>query len=410
MNLESEKAVYEALKSVYSDGAFSTIVLNRVLKSAPLDNKAYITNLFYGVLEKSIQLDYIISQTAKEKPQNAVAVVLKIGLYLLRHSTTPDFAAVNKTVELARLVGKIGVEGFVNAVLRKSKEIKLPSTNTLHGLSVNASYPEWIIKKLTDDFDLDFAKAFVLYDKVIQTHIRPNTKNISKEKFEEKYPRMPKRATEFGYYVSHGLQKELQKTDYIIQSLGSMRAIDYLVKGKQPKKILDLCAAPGGKSVLLKQLFPEAEIVACDIHSHRIELIKKYADNVGVELTVKHNDARVLNEEFVDAFDIVLCDVPCSGIGVANKKPEIILRKSDDDVNNLSELQFKILSMASNYVKKGGRLGYSTCTVFKTENDKVVEKFLKTHKSYAKDGDYLKLFPHIDHCDGFFASNMIRTK
>jgi len=406
MNLSSEKIVYDALKAVYFDGGYSSIVLNRLLKSASQESKAYITQVFYGVLGESIQFDYYIDKICDKKPQNAVVVLIKIGLYLLLYSNTPDFAAVNKTVELAKMVGKQGASGFINAVLKKAKSVSLPNIDTVEGLAINYSYPKWAIEKLIKDYDFEFTKNFVGAKLTTNTHIRVNVENISKIDFEKKYPSLPNNATNNGYYVTHNILKALESQEYIVQSLASMFAAEKYTSGIAPKRVLDLCAAPGGKAIYIKQLLSGVEVTACDIHEHRVELIKKYAETVGVKINSIQNDATKLNTDFADMFDLVVCDVPCSGIGVTNKKPEILFNKKPSDIDSLSALQLQILQNAANFVVKGGRLCYSTCTVFRQENDDVINAFLASNKSFALDGEPLKLYPHIDNCDGFFVANL----
>ncbi|MCL2797561.1 MAG: methyltransferase domain-containing protein [Firmicutes bacterium] len=405
MNLTSEKAVYETLRSVYSDGAFSTQALNRALKNSAVNDKPYITKLFYGVLDKSVQFDYIIAKAAAQPPQNAVAILIKIGLYLLRYTATPDYAAVSKTVELAKQSGKTGAEGFINAVLKKSKEIRLPKPDTASGLAVVASYPEWIVKRLAADYGFAFAHDFLMCTLPTETHIRVNRNRIGVAEFEEKYPFILRTPSKYGYYATNTQMNKLDKREFIVQSFASMDAVQYYLDGIAPKNILDLCAAPGGKSVYLKELLGEAEIVACDIYAHRVELIRKYVEDAASSVTVVQNDATVFNPDFAGKFDLVVCDAPCSGIGVAGKKPEILWNRKEEDVAELSALQSKILNVAAAYVKPGGRLCYSTCTVFKAENDEVCERFLKAHREFSKTKDFLRLYPHIDNCDGFFAAS-----
>jgi len=410
MNLTSERAVYETLRAVYSEGAFSTQVLNRALKNAAVTDKAYITKLFYGVLDKSDQFDYIIAKCAAEKPQNAVAILIKIGLYLLRYTVTPDYAAVSKTVELAKQSGKTGAEGFINAVLKKSKDIKLPKSDTVLGISVVASYPEWIVKRLVSDYGFSFAQDFLMCSLPTETHIRVNRNRTAVPEFEEKYPFILRTPSKYGYNATNTQMSKLDKREYIVQSFASMDAVQYYLHGIAPQSILDLCAAPGGKSVYMKELLPEASITACDIYAHRAELIRKYVEDAGSVVTVVQNDATVFNPDFAGKFDLVVCDVPCSGIGVAGKKPEILWNRKEEDIGELSALQTKILNVAAGYVKSGGRLCYSTCTVFKAENDEVCERFLREHKEFSKTKDFLRLYPHTDGSDGFFAASFTNVK
>lgn len=406
MNLSSEVAVYSLLLSVLVDGGYSSVELNKVLNGVKVDERPYITRLFYGVLDKSVQFDYIISKLASKKPKSAVVILIKMGLYLLRYSDTPDYASVSKIVELAKEVGKKGTEGFINAVLKKSSSVELSDSTDRVTLSINASCPEWIVGKFIKDYGFEFTRDYLMHKENTLTHIRANTSNITIAEFEKKYDIKSVNNVNIGYYVTHNTIKTLNNADFVVQSRSSILAVDYYSKDESPKKILDLCASPGGKSVLLKQTFPDASVVSCDIHAHRVELIKKYASNVGVDLNVVSNDATVLNKEWIDGFDMVVVDVPCSGIGVKGKKPEVMFNRRPEDIPALAKLQLDILTIASNYVCKGGVLCYSTCTTLKQENEKVVNVFMENNKEYAIDKPYLSLFPHIDNCDGFFVARL----
>jgi len=403
MKLLTEKQAYEALKTVYVNGKYSTIALNNILVKSPVELKASITAIFYGVLENSLQFDYIVDKLVQKRPAEPIIILLKIGLYFLRKTDTPDYASVNKAVDLAKAVGKGGISGFINAVLKKSVCIELPEPINTRNLSIISSFPKWILDKIELEHGFDFTKNFALYKLTTNTHIRVNLSKLSIEEFEKKYPFMIKYSSQFGYYVCHTMQNRLENKDYVIQSLASIKAVQHFIKGFYPKNILDLCASPGGKAVYLKQLFPTAEVVACDIHTHRVALIEKYADKVGVKITTLKNDAAILNHDFVNKFDLVICDVPCSGIGVAHKKPDVLLVKKPADVESLVQIQKAIISTASNYVKQNGLLCYSTCTVFKDENEGIINDFLRRNKEFLLPQAPLILYPHLNNTDGFFA-------
>jgi 16S rRNA (cytosine967-C5)-methyltransferase len=288
-------------------------VLNYLL---PDEQRAYVTKVVRGVCERNIEFDYIISKCA-DKIKPAVMLIIKIGLYLLRYTDAPDYAAVNDTVELAKSVGKGGIAGFVNAVLRKSAEIDFPDKNNLvKYLSIKYSLPEWAVKNMINDYGADTAEelAGALKEEKGLTHIRFRPGK-------EGGLTLPDIKTDFGYYVTHNTLKrlnEIRKNEFFAQNLGSIyicQAIKSLMP--QAEKILDACAAPGGKSVLLSELYPAAQITACDIHPHRIKLTEGYIARAEAKnITALLNDATVCRKDFDGAFDIVLCDVPCSGFGV----------------------------------------------------------------------------------------------
>lgn len=415
---DRNKLCYTLLLKVFRDNAWAGLELDKILKGLPEIDRPYLTKLFYGVLDKSIQFDYIITKLCEKKPQVAVIVLIKMGLYMLDFMDIPSYAAVNNIVNLAKSVGKSGASGFINAVLRGRAKVEFPLVGTLENLSVEYSYPLWLVKIINKDYGFDFAKSYLSADIGSLTHIRHNNNIIKKQEFEQKYQFLADCKSPYGYYVSHSLSCKLENCDYIVQSLASIIAVhEYLkfIKLQSPK-ILDLCAAPGGKAVLLKELLPKSNVVACDIHEHRVELIKKYAANCMSDIAVLHNDATIVCDEFIDNFDLVVCDAPCSGIGVVGSKPDILLNRKYEDIAKLNELQLAILDTAAKYVKIGGVLCYSTCTIIKKENEDVANAFISSHPNFVInklvdniDG-YKRLYPQTDGTDGFFVASFTRIK
>ena len=407
MSIAADKTVFSLLKKTVNEKAYGSIELNKALESLPdKTENPYITALFYGVLQKSLQLDYILDKLCNKPPQSSIKLILKMGLYKLRYMDVPDYAAVNGAVELCKSLGKGGASGFVNAVLKKSGSVELPQISDEHTLSVNASVPEFLVNLLSADYGFEFAKDLLTAKIDTRTHIRRNGLKIPQREFDEKYAFLAQNSTECGYYVTHNDMQKLEKGDYIIQSLSSMLVAEKFFR-ENDKTVLDLCAAPGGKAVYTYELHGgNVAITACDIHSHRVELIKKYAAKTGADITAMVSDATVFNSEFESKFDCVICDVPCSGIGVICKKPEILLKITPEDLDEIEKTQRAILRAAARYVKTGGRLCYSTCTVLKRENDGVIENFLKEHSEFAIDGEPMRLFPHLGGHDGFYAVTM----
>ena len=413
--------VAQLLMQVYG-GAYSSIELNRELRAISDErDRGYVSHLFYGVLDKSVQLDYIISKLTKKRPKTVVSIVIKIGIYMLRYMNEPAYAVVNTQTELIKKLGKRELAGFVNAVLRSSEEIKLPieNKNKAIELSVNYSVPEWIVQKLIDEYGLDFAHDFLSKELTKKTHIRVNEKEISKADFRLLVPSAEE--SPCGFFVSYTELKNLNPSLYFVQSLASALATECYVSGlNKVIKVLDLCAAPGGKSVYLASLL-EADVLACDIYPHRVELIKSYAKKAGVKIKTLVNDASVFLPSFEGKFDLVVCDVPCSGIGVIKNKPDVMLNRKAEDIDSLNELQYKIISTAGRYVKHGGILCYSTCTIFKEENENIVNRFLAENlkfekisagcdKAIADDDGYIRLYPHKNDCDGFFVAKLRRKQ
>ena len=416
---ESFLAAYRCIDDVYRKKSFSGVGLNKILSGLSPSDKPLTAKLVYGVIDKSIFLTYIIRQYAKTvKP--SVLPILQIGAYCLYFLSIPDAVAVNESVELAKAAGKGGAGGFVNAVLKniaKNKtDIRYPS-DKIQRLSVLYSYPQWAVRRLIEDYGEETAGQIISFEpKSDFYHIRNNPYILTRAELEKQLDGngVEYKKSDGGFFVK-GALNGVDKKAFVIQSLSSI--VVCMASGvKKGDRILDLCAAPGGKSVFCAQL--GAEVTACDIHPHRVSLIEKYAASLNVKLSARLNDATVFNKEFENAFDIVLCDVPCSGFGVVSSKPDIKLFKTDAAISSLAQTQKKILETACRYVRRGGRLVYSTCTLFKAENSDVVNEFLSAHGTFAveeicldypktKEG-YLQFLPHRDGTDGFFISLLKR--
>ena len=415
-------ASYRCIDNIYRKKSFSGQELNKFLSDLPTDEKPLTTKLVYGVIDKNIELTYIIKQYAKSvKP--AIMPVLQLGVYCFLYLSIPNAVAVNECVELTKSIGKSGVKSFVNAVLKnisngvEQNKITYPK-NKREYLSVKNSYPTWVVDEIVKDYGEIEAEKILGYEKDNKFfHVRVNLKNISAQDFAKLLDENKveyKTTVSDGFYVSGNLDG-IKKDLYTVQSLSSMyvcKAFDDV----KDKKLLDLCAAPGGKSVYLSSL--GAKVTSCDLHPHRVELIKKYAKRMGESFDAIINDASKTKPEFVDQFDRVLCDVPCSGFGVADSKPDIKLFKTKEDIKSLAELQKQILQTASQYIKVDGELVYSTCTIFKKENNDVINDFLANNKNFVampinldfektKEG-YLQFLPYKDNTEGFFIAKIKR--
>ncbi len=408
-NAERNLITANALLEVYRQGAYSSLTLNKVLSSLEKQDKAYVTRLFYGVLSKDIQLNYILSKLTQKPPKPVVRVVIKMGLYMLRYMNMPAYSVIDNQVELTKKLGKRELAGFVNAVLRKNDSVVLPikTGNFVFDTSVNFSAPQWLVELLVKDYGEDFTTRFFSAKMDERTHIRSNPDKITSEDFEKilsSYER-----TDCGYYVLHSALKNIPPALYTIQSRSSILACKRYCEGEREGiEVLDTCAAPGGKSVLIAQIL-KAKVTACDIHEHRVNLINSYANRMGVKVNAIVNDATKKNPALVNGFSLVVCDAPCSGIGVIHSKPDILLNRKKEDIEELVALQKQILETSSAFVKKSGALCYSTCTIVKEENEGVVEEFLSKHPEFSLEGDYLRLYPQEDGCDGFFVAKMRRN-
>lgn len=419
-----KKHINSALKiltKVFSEGTYSNMAFYGE------DVSDMTTKLVYGVLENNIQIEYVLGELVPKKPQNVVYVLLKIGAYALMNLTdVPKFAIVSECVEVAKMNGKGGASGFVNAVLKKVADGKfsLPGEDDDNYLSIKYSKPQWFIDKMIERYGKENVVKMLDEPYDALEHIRVNSRlatcqDIEKclEKHKEKYEKTDVggykvRATEF-------VKRMFDKGLVTYQSPSSMLAVQAL-GAKDGAKILDICSAPGGKAVYLSELCPHSTIVACDLHPHRVALIQKYKNRMHVpNVKAVQADATKLNEEWIGQFDFVLADAPCSCLGTYRKHPDVFLTRKESDVAELAHTQTSIAQNALAYLKEGGVMIYSTCTLFKEENDDVSDALVKSGKAvyehidcsgldngkYADNEGKIQILPHAEY-DGFFIAKL----
>ncbi len=404
------KVAYEILSNVYLNKAFASIELSKKINQA--ENKSFLTNLVYGVLEKNIELDYYIDYLVPKKPKNVAIIVLKIGMYIIKYmDSVPNYAAVNSTVDLCKEINKKEISGFINAVLKKFAQatIELPK-DKIKALSVKFSTPEFIIKEYIKEYGEEKTKAMLLPSTFTFEHFRVN-KTYSIEKLKQE---LDKNNIKYVDSIDGAIFAKNDKIMHDLYSVGKVtiqsKTSMLTCKELDPKDgdlILDVCAAPGGKSVYISEL-ANCKVVSCDIHPHRVDLIQSYINRMqSKNIEPKLNDATKENPEFINKFDKVLCDVPCSGLGVAKKKPDIYLELTKENISKLPLIQYKILDTSKAYVKKDGILVYSTCTTLPQENRMVVEKFLKNNENFEliKEEQFLQDDKGLD---GFYIAKLRR--
>ncbi len=399
---------YFVLAKVYIGGkylkqAFAETVIE------PL-NKARTVKICYGVLEKDCYLEHIIGANVKKQPKTSVKILLKIALYMLEFMQKHDYMVVDYAVELIKKLGKEGAAGFVNAFLRSYNIPPLPQ-NGVEALAVSSSAPAWLAKRIKRSYKSEAADILSAPSKGVCVRF---------VRGEENYIQKPHSPTPFkNVFIFENFVRDggFFEGDYTFQSVGSVAICDIIGGGGS---LLDACSAPGGKSVLLSQKFKE--ITACELHSHRVGLIEQYCSRMGVtNVSAVQADSSVFNPEYENAFDVVLCDAPCSGTGVINENPDIKLFRKESDIADLCALQLKILKNCSRYVKQGGVLYYSTCSVLPEENDSTAHDFLELHPEYTlikldsplshrATGYGLQFLPHISLGAGFFVAAFIKGK
>lgn len=396
MNVAFVKA-FETLSSVYNDGAFSTLTLNKRLLYTRKQDKALVTRIVYGVLENDLHLQWIISKFVKKLPKGDTLIYLKIGVFCLKFLSIPPYAVVNDVAELSKLSEDRRLVGFVNATL-KAVAAQIANFNDYPTdmdelLSVKYSYPLWAVKKLIKDYGCEVAEKIICNPSDNRSVIRFSNPNFATDFERSRGVELAPTVFEDAFYARGSAGEPNEQFTY--QALASM-AIARICAFSVGDKFLDCCSAPGGKSVYLKQLCPQTQVTACDVHEHRVALIEAYARRMGVELSTLCHDMTVPIEAFVDEFDTVLCDAPCSGFGVLDSRPDIKLFRENKDISDLMKLQYALLDTCCKYVKRGGRLVYSTCTVFDNENGQNVRKFLKNHSEFKLGKISLPQFPEAD--------------
>ena len=361
---------YRVLLKVYGEGAR----LKLALSGTDLEelNRARTVRTVYGVLEHEQYLARCISAFTEKTPKQSVRVLLKIALYNLIYLEKPRYYVADTAVELVKKLGKGGMAGFVNAFLRQFDEKKVSLPEGEEGLAVRSNYPLFAVRRIMKEYG---ARA----ESILFAKSRGVTVRFVRG--EEKYLARPHEETPFAhvFIFPHFVRDEgFERGDYTFQSVGSV-AICSVVEGCE--ELLDACAAPGGKSVLLSQKC--ARVTALELHEHRTALIQSYCARMGAaNVRAETGDSSVFRPEWENKFDGVLCDVPCSGLGTLAENPDLALNKKEEDLKGLNTAQSAILSNCARYVKAGGHLYYSTCSLLQEENDEIAGAFLKSHPQF----------------------------
>lgn len=419
------KISYNILKQIYFNNAYSSIELNKY--SAVEDiNFGLVTKIVYGVISNDEKYNYYLNQFFKKAPKKQVTLILKIACFVkFEINSIPDFALTNELVNLAKSCELKPYSGFINAVIKNilKTDFKLDDKlDNVTRLSVTYSKPVWFIEFLINSYGLEDAVKILSANLTDSTHIRINTNLITVENFikilEQNNVEYSMSVLNDALYVNYEKLIKLPKLNkyYTPQGITSMLVSRQCIG----KNILDACSAPGGKAVYIATLNPNSTVFACDVHPHRVELINSYANRMEIN-NVKTCviDATKFNPEFNNKFDVVLLDVPCSGLGVINKKPDILLKKPTN-LTELQNLQLKILKNNAQYVKVGGEIVYSTCTINPGENQDVLNKFLNDNKNFsvvpvecfsidAVGNNFKTFLPHISKTEGFFIGRIKRN-
>lgn len=407
----SVKYVTMGLISKVDKGAYSNIVLNDAFREFFLSpkEKAFMTEIFYGVIRNKKFLDYIIERYTKDIRKEWIRNLLRISIYQITFMNSDDKGVVWEATELAKKYG-IAISKFINGTLRnylRNKDSELKRLDNEKNYEILYSIPKWFYDTLEKQYGNENLKqAITSLKKIPYLSVRVNKLKYSEEEFEEflkeKDIQIIKKVDTV-YYVNSGLiinSEEFKTGKIIAQDASSYLAAKNL--GVIPNElVLDICAAPGGKTaVLAEEMKNSGEVIAIDIHQHKIKLIDTNMKKLGIDkVKAIVMDARNVNKQG-RKFDKILVDVPCSGYGVIRKKPEILYSKNRENIEELAKLQLEILNSAADILKDGGELIYSTCTITDEENTNNIKKFLEERKEFKVEklyipenvlGDYDKL-------------------
>ena len=434
-----------ALKVLYKieeEKAYSNIILSKYISDnkSILDQKdiGLLSEIVYGVTTWKLTLDYIIQKYSKIKLKKIspwIINILRMGIYqIIFLDKIPKSAAVNESVTLAKRYGHKASSSFVNAILRKIEKKDYLEIQNIEDIqeriSKTTSMPIWIVKQLLKERN-NIAEVKMICESLLERPkltVRRNSLKTTKIEFEklldknqiiyeniklkneenEKFPS--------DFYILEKVRDienmELFKNGYLTVQDFSAGLSAFYLEPKKGENILDACSAPGGKTTYLAEIMENVgEIEAWDIHKQRTNLVEENARRLGISIiTTKQKDATIFYEEYVDKFDKILLDVPCMGIGVIKRKPDIKWQKTEVDVEIITKIQSEILDNCSKYVKKGGTIIYSTCSILKEENQNIIMKFLKNNKDFSiqkiiKNKEFLDILPD-EKQDGFFIAKL----
>ena len=439
--VNTRRLALDVLLEVTEHGAYSNQVLRAVLEKYQYMEKyerAFLTRLVEGTIQYMIELDYVIDQFSKVKVKKMKPVIrniLRMGVYQIQYmDSVPDSAACNEAVKLARKSGFSTLSGFVNGVLRNiarnSGSIRYPDEEKepVLALSVRYSMPEWIVEEWLNAYGMEQTKAILdAFSKEAPITIRTNVTKITPDALKEQlkaegvtvqtleelsYAGLPYADAYHYAFAISGFDHlmalpSFQDGLFYVQDISSMMVAEAAAPEKGAQ-VIDVCAAPGGKSVYAARMIGETgHVESRDLTEYKVEMIEDNIDRCQLSnMTAKVWDATEFDASAEEKADVVIADLPCSGLGVIGTKTDIKYNASEEKIQELAALQQEILQVVCRYVKPNGTLLYSTCTMTKEENEENVHKFLETHTEFELE-HMRQCFPY-DGCDGFFMAKMHR--
>jgi 16S rRNA (cytosine967-C5)-methyltransferase len=435
----------ELLETIEKNQSYSNLILHHAIEKnkVPKKDVGLLTELVYGTLQRKMTLDFYLNPFLQKskKLDKWVPYLLRLTLYQMEFlDKIPDHAAINEAVEIAKKRGHKGVAGFVNGVLRNIQREGLPSVSNIQDpierVSVATSHPYWLVERWSKQFGLDKTKEMCELNLLAPTQTaRVNQSLITRDEAlsllrEEGYSVEPSAIIPESIHCLQGniAASNTYKEGFLTIQDESSMLVAYALGVTQNEKILDACAAPGGKSThIAEKLKGTGMVYSLDLHEHKVKLIKENADRLRLEnIEAQALDSRKVVEHFVNQqFDRILLDAPCSGLGVMRRKPDMKYTKKEEDLSRLQTIQLDLLKAVSPLLKKDGILVYSTCTVDQEENEAVVRTFLETNPEFEGDLGWkermpeaiqpliqsydLQVFPQDFGSDGFYIA-VIRKK
>ncbi len=441
----SRMVALDVLRDIHEKGAYAALALqNRLRENRLSDNdRRLVTSIVYTTLEKQDQIDFALD-SLMEHPATDITIrdILRLSAcQILFHQKVPDSAAVNEGVQLARVLGKEGASGFLNAVLRNlvrgKDQIAWPDRemDLLRYLHVMGNMPEWLVRKLVSAYGEETAEAIILYEKPSHSIVvRPNMLKLTDEAFETLLMNKPwewqrgiaPHAYLIGGVVEIAYDEDYKRGLFSIQGQSSMLAAEAL-QAAPGMRVLDACAAPGGKTAYMAEMMQDTgRVFAWDLHEKRAALVEAMKRRLRLEnIRISIRDALSFKPDIEGMMDAVLLDAPCTGLGVMAEKPDLKYRLKESDVQSIAQTQTKLLDTVSRYVKPGGTLVYSTCSILPEENAEQIQTFLRSHPAFSvqplpvsfpetfrqeQTQLGLQLFSHRDHVEGFFIAKMQRQR
>ncbi|MBO4384564.1 MAG: 16S rRNA (cytosine(967)-C(5))-methyltransferase RsmB [Clostridia bacterium] len=434
--MTGERVALNILLKVTQEEAYLNLALKDGLKAVDKKDRHRLTALILASVEHMSYCDFLIGRYAKGRLHSSIRCILRMAIAEMFFMDTPDYAVCSKAVKLTAEIGKVQLKGYVNgvlrAVLRDKESDSLPELpdDLIKRMSILSSCPEFLVEEYAERFGEAFTEEMLnaSVKGVTVRPVPPFTLSELEELFASRGLSSKRSGILDGALILDSLGGDLGEDPYFIdgrfavQSEGAMLAVRCL--DLEPgMKTLDACAAPGGKTAYILDILGSSDgVSAWELHPHRAELTDKTLLRLGKDLKCAVKDATVYDGSFADSFDRILLDVPCSGLGIG-AKPDARIRRTADDIERLAVVQRAILDTCSRYLKTGGILVYSTCTISRTENEDVVNDFIARNKGFelvpvtgscsenvldrGKDG-MLQLFPNIDGTDGFFIAKLRR--